>query len=308
MKIGLDLGGTNFRVGLVDTDRLVCKEVVPCPQGSEKEVNDALLSLVGKVMTDEVTSIGVGVPSVVDRERGIVYNAANIPSWKEVHLKEIMEERFHRPVFINNDANCFTLGVHVFGEGRGYRDMVGLTLGTGVGAGLIINGRLYNGHNTGAGEVGSLPFREKDYEHYCASRFFQDFHTTGKALAEEGRQGEPRALEIWRHFGDREPVRRRSQGRLWRGLRQRRGQRDRRPHGYRQRSGRLLRRFLRERAGVHLGAAHRAAARHRRGVRLVPRRDARPTWRVPLPRVGSPTSHHPLSSRERWSAWCSHAG
>ena len=105
MKIGLDLGGTNFRVGLVDTDRLVCKEVVPCPQGSEKEVNDALLSLVGKVMTDEVTSIGVGVPSVVDRERGIVYNAANIPSWKEVHLKEIMEERFHRPVFINNDAN-----------------------------------------------------------------------------------------------------------------------------------------------------------------------------------------------------------
>ena len=202
MKIGLDLGGTNFRVGLVDKNRLVCKEVIPCPQGSEKEVNDALLSLVGKMITDEVTSIGVGVPSVIDRERGIVYHAANIPSWKEVHLKEIMEERFHRPVFINNDANCFTLGVHVFGEGRGYRDMVGLTLGTGVGAGLIINGRLYNGHNTGAGEVGSLPFREKDYEHYCASRFFQDFHTTGKALAEEARQGNQRALEIWRQFGD----------------------------------------------------------------------------------------------------------
>ena len=202
MRIGLDLGGTNFRAGLVDKDRLVCKEVIPCPRGSEKEVNDALLSLVGKMMTDEVTSIGVGVPSVVDRERGIVYNAANIPSWKEVHLKEIMEDAFHRPVFINNDANCFTLGVHVFGEGRGYKDMVGLTIGTGVGAGLVINGRLYNGHNTGAGEIGSLPYKEKDYEYYCASRFFHDFHTTGKALAEEARQGNRQALDIWRVFGD----------------------------------------------------------------------------------------------------------
>ena len=202
MRIGLDLGGTNFRAGLVDTDQLVSKEVIPCPRGSEKEVNDALLSLVDKMMTDEVTSIGVGVPSVVDRERGIVYNAANIPSWKEVHLKKIMEDAFHRPVFVNNDANCFTLGVHVFGEGRGYKDMVGLTIGTGVGAGLIINGRLYNGHNTGAGEIGSLPFKEKDYEYYCASRFFHDYNTTGKALAEEARQGNEQALDIWRIFGD----------------------------------------------------------------------------------------------------------
>ena len=85
MKIGLDLGGTNFRVGLIDNNKLVRKEVVPCPKGSEKEVNDALLSLVERILTDEVTSIGVGVPSVVDRQKGIVYHVANIPSWEEVH-------------------------------------------------------------------------------------------------------------------------------------------------------------------------------------------------------------------------------
>ena len=202
MKIGLDLGGTNFRAGLVDGEKLLRKKVVPCPKGNEKEVNDALLSLVERLLNDDVTSIGVGVPSVVDRDKGIVYNAANIPCWQEVHLRQIMEDAFHRPVFINNDANCFTLGVHAFGEGRGYHDMVGLTIGTGVGAGLIIRDRLFNGHNTGAGEVGSLPFKEKDYEHYCASRFFQDYNTTGKELAVLARQGDANALEIWRTFGD----------------------------------------------------------------------------------------------------------
>lgn len=202
MKLGLDLGGTNFRAALVADGRLVRKEVVPCPKGTEEEVNGALLSLVSKMMNDEVTSIGVGVPSVVDREKGIVYHVANIPSWEEVHLRSIMEKAFHRPVFINNDANCFALGVHVFGEGRNYDDMVGLTVGTGIGTGLIIRGRLYNGHNTGAGEVGSLPFREKDYEHYCASRFFLEYNTTGKQLAEEARGGDKKALDIWQVFGD----------------------------------------------------------------------------------------------------------
>ncbi len=202
MKIGVDLGGTNVRVGLVDKDRLVRKETAHCPRGTEQEVTDQILTLIDRLMTDEVTSIGIGVPSVVDRENGIVYHVANIPSWEEVHLREIMENAFHKPIYLNNDANCFAWGVHLFGEGQNFKDMVGLTVGTGIGSGLIINGRLYNGHNTGAGEIGSLPFKEKDYEYYCASRFFHDFHTTGKELAEEARAGNLNALDTWRIFGD----------------------------------------------------------------------------------------------------------
>ena len=202
MKIGVDLGGTNIRVGIVDEEQLVSKVAAPCPKDEEKVVLEQIIGLIRELMSAGVTSIGVGVPSVVDRERGIVHNVANIPSWKEVHLKEILEEEFHRPAYINNDANCFALGEHCFGEGRRFSDFVGLTIGTGIGTGLILNGKLYNGHNTGAGEICSLPFREKDYEHYCASRFFEAFQTTGRELGEKAQAGDSQALKTWGLFGD----------------------------------------------------------------------------------------------------------
>ena len=203
MKIGVDMGGTNIRAGLVDDSRLVRKEVINCPKGDEQTVLDALCLLIKSVMTDTVTSIGVGVPSVVDRDKGIVYNVANIPSWQEVHLRQILEDIFHKPVFLNNDANCFALGEYCFGEGRHSDSMVGLTIGTGIGSGLVFNGRLYNGRNTGAGEIGALPFRDSDYEHFCASQFFTTYHhATGQELADRARQGDKEALAVWQAFGD----------------------------------------------------------------------------------------------------------
>lgn len=154
------------------------------------------------MITPEVDGIGVGVPSVVDSLRGIVYNATNIPSWKEVHLKDILQHRFSVRVFVNNDANCFALGEKLFGEGMPFRNIVGLTLGTGVGSGIIIDGKLYNGRNTGAGEIGSLPYLDSDFEHYCSSGFFVDhYQITGKEAAQRAAQGDPAALELWQVFG-----------------------------------------------------------------------------------------------------------
>jgi len=185
MKLAIDLGGTNIRVARVAGGQIVDRKAAACPaQASEKEVLDALEALVGSLMTDEVEGIGVGVPSVVDAERGIVYNVANIPSWKEVHLKDLWQSRFGVPVAVNNDANCFALGEYSFGKGKGYRNMLGITLGTGVGAGVIIDGKLYNGMDTGAGEIGSIPYLELDYEQYCSSSFFvRCYGTTGKEAA-----------------------------------------------------------------------------------------------------------------------------
>lgn len=203
MKIGIDLGGTNMRVGLTDGATLVNSVIDPCPaKETEEVVLNQLKRQIAQLMSADVTGIGIGVPSVVDSVRGIVYNVANIPSWKEVHLKEQLEKEFGIPVAVNNDANCFALGVWKYGEGKGTRDMVGLTMGTGIGSGIIINGQLYNGVNTGAGEIGSLPFKDADYEFYCSSRFFSHLHgDTGANFGKRAQAGDAEAIAVWNEFG-----------------------------------------------------------------------------------------------------------
>ena len=203
MKIAIDLGGTNMRVGLVDGATVVDTVIEPCPaQEAEEVVLAQLKRQIAQLITPEVSGIGVGVPSVVDCQQGIVYNVANIPSWKEVRLKEILEQKFAVPVAVNNDANCFALGAWRYGEGLGTQDMVGLTIGTGIGSGIIIGGRLYNGVNTGAGEIGSLPFKDVDYEFYCSSRFFSQLHgDTGANFGRRAEAGDPEALAVWQEFG-----------------------------------------------------------------------------------------------------------
>lgn len=202
MKIGVDLGGTNIRAGLMDGTELIRKEKVSCPaQGSESEVIEAVAGLIGKLVSEDVDAIGIGVPSVVDTAKGIVYNVANIPSWVEVHLKDILEERFDIPVFINNDSNCFTLGESRFGAGKEYKDMVGVTLGTGVGSGIMIGGHLYEGRNAGAGEIGCLAYLDKDFESYCSTPFFVSHNTSGAGLAARAEAGEEEAIALWDEFG-----------------------------------------------------------------------------------------------------------
>ena len=202
MKIGVDLGGTNVRAALVDGIKVIRKEKASCPaKGTQEEVIKAIEALIEPLICDDVTSIGIGVPSVVDTAKGIVYNVANIPSWREVHLKEIFEKRFGIPVHINNDANCFSLGESRFGQGRGYKDVVGITLGTGVGSGIIINGHLYEGRNAGAGEIGCLSYLDKDYETYCSTPFFVAHGTTGAELSAKAQAGDAAAQALWDEFG-----------------------------------------------------------------------------------------------------------
>lgn len=203
MKIGIDLGGTNVRVGIVHNGEIIRSISEPCrADRPEREVLDHLISMIRELKTDQVESIGIGVPSVVDAQQGVVYNVANIPSWVKVPLKTILEEEFRIPVAVNNDCNCFALGEYKFGEGVGYKDLVCVALGTGVGAGIIIDGQLYNGQNTGAGEIGCLPYLAHDYEYYCGSAFFsKENNLTGKEAFQMGLQKEAHALELWRQIG-----------------------------------------------------------------------------------------------------------
>lgn len=203
MRIGIDLGGTNVRAGVVHEGKILRKIAEPCrADRPEKEVTDHIIGMIHQLMTDQVESIGIGVPSVVDAEKGIVYNVTNIPSWVKVPLKAILEKEFGIPVTVNNDCNCFALGEYNFGEGMNYKDIVSVAMGTGVGAGIIINGQLYNGHNTGAGEIGCLPYLEHDYEYYCGSLFFsQEHQVTGQEAFLKAQEGDEKALQLWEEMG-----------------------------------------------------------------------------------------------------------
>lgn len=203
MKIGIDLGGTNIRVGVVKEGEIINKIVERSKADlSEGEVLDHIKSVIRKLITPEVTGIGIGVPSVVDATTGTVYNVANIPSWVEVPLKDILTAEFNLPVGVNNDCNCFALGEYYFGEGIHHKDLVCVALGTGVGAGLVLDGQLYLGNNTGAGEIGCLPYLKETYEYYCGSTFFSELHgITGKEAYEKACRGDVAALRLWEEIG-----------------------------------------------------------------------------------------------------------
>lgn len=202
MLLGIDIGGTTISLGLVDKGRVISRTTAPSfsRDDSQSQTIDTLISLIEAIIVPQVKSIGIGVPSVVDTKNGIVYDAANIPSWKEIHLKEILEERFGIPVSVNNDANCYALGaVHALGCKSGIS--VGVTLGTGVGMGVIVDGKVLNGRNTGVGELSCLPYGDSTLENYCSRSFFDEKGLIPAELGEKARKGDPSALATFRKFG-----------------------------------------------------------------------------------------------------------
>jgi len=202
--IGVDLGGTNVRAGLVQNGKIVALDKRPISSHAKKEiVLEEVCQSIATVFRKDVRGIGIDVPSLVDAEKGIVFNVANIPSWKKVPLKKILEKRFGVPVFVNNDAKCFALGEFHYGEGRGYKNVIGLIIGTGMGAGVILNGKLFSGTNGGAGEIGHIPYKENEFEHFCSGRFFErEFGLDGATLDQRAIAGDRDAQEKLASFGD----------------------------------------------------------------------------------------------------------
>ena len=201
--IGVDLGATNIRAAIVSENRITdIKSKRINSTGTEEQVLEDVFQTVDAVMNKEVKAIGIGVPGVVDIKNGIVYDVIYIPSWKKVHLKEKMEARYGIPVFVNNDANCFALGEFHFGKGKGSESMIGLAIGTGLGAGIIINHKLYAGPNCGAGEFGMIEYLDKVYEYYCSGQFFQNvYQLDGETVFENAKKGDPRSLQLYELMG-----------------------------------------------------------------------------------------------------------
>jgi glucokinase len=201
--IGIDLGGTNVRGGLMNGTKL--NGLVSTPinaQGKSEEVLEELFSFTDRLINPSVTAIGIGVPGLVNIAEGIVFDVINIPSWTEIPLRKRMEDRYHVPVLINNDANCFALGEYYFGQGKGSVSMVGLTIGTGLGSGLILNKKLYSGRNCGAGEFGMIDYLDQCVEYYASGSFFKNvYDADGEAVFKQAQAGEKHALKMYAELG-----------------------------------------------------------------------------------------------------------
>ncbi len=200
--IGVDMGGTKIHSSLILGKEIISECILDTPaKESEKVVLDRLIKAIEQVYQPGCEGIGIGVPSVVDWKEGIVYDVVSIPSWKEVHVKKILEDHFKIPVYVNNDSNCFALGENFFGKGIDAANFVGVTVGTGLGSGIIIENKLYQGVNTGAGEIGSISYKDGIIEQYCASEFFISRGLDGEELYLKAKKGDPEALEIFKDYG-----------------------------------------------------------------------------------------------------------
>jgi len=202
--IGVDLGGTKVAVGKITNGMLSGEQSKKINQDSEDPMDAVrlMMDLIGNLMDEQVKGIGVGVPGLVNREKGIVYDVLNIPNWKEIPLKALLEEAFVVPVFVDNDANCFAMGEYRYGSFPGNKDFVGLTLGTGMGSGIIKNGALIPDAHCCSGEFGTMSYLDGIYENYTCGMYFKlQYGKNGEEMAKKAQLGEARALHAYEEMG-----------------------------------------------------------------------------------------------------------
>ena len=201
--LGIDIGGTSIKAGVLVSGHLQDIRSIPTPALESQEVIlETLATFIESYLPYSFEGIGIGIPGLVNPKEGIVLGLANIPSFQHVELRKFLMNRFGKPVFINNDANCFALGVHKFGVGNEFQNLVGITLGTGLGGGIIIHGKLYSGVNSAAGEWCGVSYLDMTFEDYCSGKFFNRvYQSRPKALAKLAQEGDPIALQAFAEFG-----------------------------------------------------------------------------------------------------------
>lgn len=163
-SIGVDLGGTNIVSAIVNHQgKIVNRLKVPTltERGKEATIKRIIETIHENIVQstiaiDDITGIGIGAPGPLDVKRGLINFAPNLPGWRDVPLKKILENEFNMKVVLENDANAAAWGERCFGIGRGVDNLVCFTLGTGIGGGIIIDGKIYHGSNYGAAELGHM--------------------------------------------------------------------------------------------------------------------------------------------------------
>jgi len=165
LALGIDFGGTSVKIGVVFRGNVIDRSPPIATQDFDgpEPILDAVVRAVEDLRTRHrgIVSVGIGVPGFVDFEKGIVHNLTNVAGWRGYPLKRALGERVDLPIVVDNDANCMTYAEWKRGAGRGLEHLVAITLGTGVGGGVVANGRMVRGARFGAGEVGQMSIHWK---------------------------------------------------------------------------------------------------------------------------------------------------
>lgn len=191
-RIGVDLGGTNIVVGVVDEASKIitkAKRKTSCPRPAEEIFKDVAACIKtamenAKITAADIKSIGVGTPGSVNKADGVIDYANNL-GFDKVPARKILSEFFDIPVYLENDANCAALGEAVAGAGNNAQNFVAITLGTGVGSGIIVNGKILNGCNDAAGEMGHLVIAMDGEPCTCGRRGCWEAYSSATALVKQ---------------------------------------------------------------------------------------------------------------------------
>lgn len=189
--IGVDLGGTKMAVGVVDADQEVHYQGREPSTGlSEEKLIEELAEELAeaKQARPDVLAAGLGIPATIDFDRGLAIHAVNL-TITDVPIRDLMQERIGLPVFVDNDANVAALAEHLYGAGRGAQNVVLLTIGTGIGGGLILNGEVYRGSTGAAAELGHIVIEENGprCQGNCPNHGCVEALASGTAIAKAGK-------------------------------------------------------------------------------------------------------------------------
>lgn len=187
MKIGIDLGGTTVSIGLVDENYAIVEKIEGmshCEEGAEAVIRrmiEMIEKLLQKAGDPVISAIGLGCPGILDRNEGTVLYSNNI-KWEQIPVCHKLHQRFCVPVYVENDANCAAVGEYLAGAGRGSRQMIMVTFGTGIGGGIIFNGKLYLGKNGNSNILGHILIEKDGKECTCKRKGCWECYASTKAL------------------------------------------------------------------------------------------------------------------------------
>lgn len=181
-KLCLDIGGSKINAGLISGRKIIRnKKISTGAKKGRKAVIKNIISITREFFNNKVSDVCVGIAGQINYKKGIIVASPNLP-FKNCKLEKILKREFRKPVFIENDANCFTLAEAKYGAAKGYKNIVGVTLGTGIGGGIIINNKIYHGWQGTAGEIGHMTISSEKEKCSCGQSGHFEILASGTAM------------------------------------------------------------------------------------------------------------------------------